>query len=69
MVLYLIVTHVKELLTKSAALLTSFHQALLPVHVVHPICCKIEALDLGVTCFKGARGKQRELFWQADIYS
>lgn len=47
----------------------SFHQALLPVHVVHPICCKIETLDLGVTCFKGARGKQSELFWQANIYS
>lgn len=67
--LHFIGTHVKELSTKSAALLTSVHQALLPVHVVHPICCKIETLDLGVTCFKGARGKQSELFWQANIYS
>lgn len=66
--LYLIVTHVKELSSKSA-LLTSSHQALLPVHVVHPICCKIETLDLGVTCFKGARGKQSELFLKANIYS
>lgn len=41
----------------------------LPVHVVHPICCKIEALDLGVTRFKGAGGKQSQLFWQANIYS
>lgn len=62
----LIVTHVKELSTKSAAL-PSFHQALLPVHVVHPICCKIETLDLGVTCFKGARGKQSQLFWHLFV--
>lgn len=26
--------------------------AALPVHVIHSICCKVEALDLGVTCFE-----------------
>lgn len=42
--------------------LTSFRRAALPVHVVHPICCKVETLDLGVTRFKGTRQKQSELF-------
>lgn len=42
--------------------LTSFPQAVLPVHVVHTICCKVETLDLGVTRFKGTRQEQSELF-------
>lgn len=29
--------------------------AALPVHVIHSICCKVETLDLGVTCFESAR--------------
>lgn len=45
--------------SRQFALLHNLHLCLahadLPVHVIHSICCKVETLDLGVTCFESTR--------------
>lgn len=57
----------KQMIRLEQSLLTSCF--FLPVHVVHPIRCEVEALDLGVTRFKGTGQKQSERFEQANLYS
>lgn len=46
-------------LCRVLALLHNLHLCLAhatsPVHVIHSICCKVETLDLGVTCFESTR--------------
>lgn len=42
--------------------------AVVPVHVIHPVCCKVETLDLGVTRFESTGGEHRQLFLQANTF-